>query len=899
MTRYSLFVPGSSTTILLLWCSCWHAVACLAGPPAESAAGSQPAPLTVSEISAIQFGQDEARKWRPYPVTLEPAKWIWLPSERTLPNTFVLFRKEVTLDELPESAVGWITADSRYQLTVNGRRVQWGPAPCDPRQWDVDPVDMTDLLRVGKNVIAVEVLYYGIGEGTWAAGKPGLLLHAVIRTRDNKTTPVLSDSSWQCSVDRAHRPSQPKRWFLRSLQEELDARQHPQGWNMPDFHPDSSWVAAMQLDCPADKPPSCSSYQTTDSIDRVSAENGSLRARQIPLVREEPVPIKSLRDQGRVKWKRDPADWFDFRVPDSFAISREIVATESSAGSWQLPPSSDNEGVFLTFDLHEQIVGFPYFEITAPAGTIVELMTQEAHDPDKTAWMDNHFYSWTRFICRGGRNQFAAFDYDSLRWIQLHIRDAKGPVAIRNVGVLRRQFDWPHKPLVRCSDPALQRLFDASINTLRNSAIETVVDGNGRERQQYSGDGGHQLIAIRQVFGEPRLSRRFLRTFSEGMTTDGYFLDCWPAYDRLARIAQKQVDAAYWGPLLDHGIGFNFDCWKHYLETGDRDALVEPYPRLVRFAQYLRRLRGENGLLPVEHLGIPTVWIDHDAYRQQRHKQCAFNLYAAAMFQQALAPMAEALGEADRAAELRQFGAELLEATRHRFWSDEHQLFVDNLPWLDEEKQIRTSDRALAMSIMFDQCPNGQIAAAVNELVTCPDHMGYSYPCNAPWRFWALAEAGQIDAVLQDLRSRWATMQSVLENNTLQETWVVTPDSRFQWSHCAVAPLFVVAQDIAGIRPTQPGFAHCQIRPQLGDLQQLELDSYTPHGPIHFAASSQEDGRLVRLTIPQGVEAELVVPASQAATIQLPPLTPDTPEGLKRFLLSNNATNEVLLKSKN
>jgi hypothetical protein len=32
------------------------------------------------------------------------------------------------------------------------------------------------------------------------------------------------------------------------------------------------------------------------------------------------------------------------------------------------------------------------------------------------------------------------------------------------------------------------------------------------------------------------------------------------------------------------------------------------------------------------------MWIDHQAYRQQRHKQCAFNLYAAAVLETARQP---------------------------------------------------------------------------------------------------------------------------------------------------------------------------------------------------------------------------------------------------------------------
>jgi len=60
---------------------------------------------------------------------LSPAKWLWYPGDRTLPNTFVLFRRVLKLSEKPRKATGWIIGESRYQLEVNGRRIQWGPAP--------------------------------------------------------------------------------------------------------------------------------------------------------------------------------------------------------------------------------------------------------------------------------------------------------------------------------------------------------------------------------------------------------------------------------------------------------------------------------------------------------------------------------------------------------------------------------------------------------------------------------------------------------------------------------------------------------------------------------------------------------------------------------------------------
>ena len=93
-------------------------------------------------------------------------------------------------------------------------------------------------------------------------------------------------------------------------------------------------------------------------------------------------------------------------------------------------------------------------------------------------------------------------------------------VKIREVGLRRRQFPWPNEPRLRCADADIQRLLDASVNTLHNSAQETLVDGMGRERQQYSGDGGHQLHAVHYAFGENRLPARYVRTFSQGMTKD-------------------------------------------------------------------------------------------------------------------------------------------------------------------------------------------------------------------------------------------------------------------------------------------------------------------------------------------------------------------------------------------
>jgi hypothetical protein len=156
----------------------------------------------------------------------------------------------------------------------------------------------------------------------------------------------------------------------------------------------------------------------------------------------------------------------------------------------------------------------------------------------------------------------------------------------------------------------------------------------------------------------------------------------------------------------------------------------------------------------------------------------------------------------------------------------------------------------------------------VEALASPPPGTVLGYPANAHWRMHALARHGRIDAVLRELRERWAGLPSVLQNNTTPEDWDVRPDSSDQWSHCAVGPLFVFYMDVAGIRPSAPGFERVSVRPQLGDLPSLELVCHTVRGPIQFAAEPQEGGHLLTLELPEAVTGELILP--DGASVALP-----------------------------
>jgi len=537
---------------------------------------------------------------------MSPARWIWYPSTRVHQNTFVLFRRDIEIRDKPLKATGWIVGESRYRLELNGRRAQWGPAPCDPRHTEADPLDLASLLAPGLNSIGVTVCFFGgIGDGTWPTGKPGFLFRLLVEYPDGTMETIVSDDGWRAHLCRAWPPGYHRRNFFRSLQEEFDARVYPHGWTSPGFVPDASWRPAMPLPGDPNRPAVFTEFFESNSWIRATGE-GRLRPRSIPMLREARVPAQAMAESMRIKWHIPAREYFELMTNTVLAaeqhtyyrqartidaagcfevVARDVAQPAGPDGGWV----AELDGVHataLTFVMEEHVVGFPYFSIEAPGGATIELLMQEGHAVGGPALLQTGKNEWARFTCREGLNTFECFEFDTLRWLQLHIHGAKGRVRIVEVGVRRRAYPWPHEAVVRTSEPALQRLFDACLNTLDNSCQETVVDGFGRERQQYCGDCAHQLHGVRMALGGDALSRRFIRTFSQGMTTSGWFLDCWPGNDRLVRAGQRHLNLFHFGTILDHGVQLFLECRHHHMHTGDLDAIKEPYPRLLQFADY-------------------------------------------------------------------------------------------------------------------------------------------------------------------------------------------------------------------------------------------------------------------------------------------------------------------------
>ena len=167
---------------------------------------------------------------------LPQSKWIGSEHCQSTPNTWLCFRKTVHLPSVPGEMIANIAVDSKYWLWINGKMVVFegglkrGPAPGATYY---DQVDIAPYLEKGENTIALLVWHFGKnGFSHVNSGTAALLFCA-----QGANLSIVSDKSWQCSVDRAYQNTEAPfpNYRLSESNIRFDARKELAGWNMPDF----------------------------------------------------------------------------------------------------------------------------------------------------------------------------------------------------------------------------------------------------------------------------------------------------------------------------------------------------------------------------------------------------------------------------------------------------------------------------------------------------------------------------------------------------------------------------------------------------------------------------------------------------------------------------------------
>lgn len=169
-------------------------------------------------------------------ITNAQSKWITSPEEKVNEsNTWIAYRKDISIDRTPSRVIAKIAVDSKYWLWINGEMVIFegglkrGP---NPRDTYYDEVNIAPFLKKGENKIAILLWYFGKeGFSHKSSGKAGLIFDAKLDAQD-----LVSDASWLCKIHPAYGNSgEPlPNYRLPESNIRFDAREDIGNWQTAD-----------------------------------------------------------------------------------------------------------------------------------------------------------------------------------------------------------------------------------------------------------------------------------------------------------------------------------------------------------------------------------------------------------------------------------------------------------------------------------------------------------------------------------------------------------------------------------------------------------------------------------------------------------------------------------------
>jgi alpha-L-rhamnosidase len=783
-------------------------VLCLA-PPASPATSGSGLPISDAILK---------RQWT--------GSWISCPGAPERDPGVFHFRKVIDLPAVSSRYVVHVSADQRFVLYVNGKRVGIGPSRGDVLFWRFETFDLAPFLKPGPNLLSATVWNFGTqAPAAQITDRAGF----VAQGDGAAEQAVNTDGSWQCAPEPGHQP-----WpeGLKPLREEepvyvvvgpgerLDAAQYDWDWAQP---------PAAGANPGRWKPAAVSALATPRTITegpgyQLTPDGRLLVPDELPAMEYRPVPAGAV-------VKNDGASVEGF--PET--------------GPARIPP---NAKATLLLDRKTLVTAYPELSFSGGRGARIRLRYQEALLEPGKPWRKGHRDAFEgkrlvgyedEVLPDGGSGRvFHPLWWRTWRYLRVEVETAGEALTLDHLAAHSTGYPFEERGRFDAGDPTLARLWEVGWRTARSCAHETYVDCPYYEQLQYVGDTRIQALISYAVAGDDRLARQAIDSFERSRRSEGITYSRYPS-------APQQFIPPF--SLLWVGMVHDYWTWRDdpafvRRQLAGTRTVLDWFTERLRTDGLLGRLPWWNFVDWCDEFeaGVPPQ--DADGGSVAVSLQLALALGEAANLE-------AALGEPARAARHRERAEAIVGAVRRLAWDGGRGLVADT------PTKRRFSQQTNILALLAGAVPAGQEKPVLDRLLAMPRPSIKLAPSASPgegrvarasvyFRFYlarALEKAGEGERYLPELEP-WREMLDVGLS-----TFAETPDAGTR-SDChawSAHPNYDLLRTVAGMKPGSPGFKTVRVEPHLGTLPRLEATLPHARGPI--TVSYRRDGPALEATV--------------------------------------------------
>jgi hypothetical protein len=759
----------------------------------------------------------------------------------------------VELSARAKSAVVRVSAEARYTLYVNGKRIHQGPARSYPQVQSYDTLNLAEALVEGKNAVCAIVHQFGVPTfQSVYRGASGFLVDGVIDLGDRQVA-LHTAEEWVCRQAMGWRKNVARLSIQLGFQEHFDADADPADWMLPEYvvNEENGWKKPWVIG-PAGTPPWL-----------------KMEERGTPLLAQHVERFRSIVGQfggENARGYKIAEDVYHLphgepRKKEKSVLENPEAMLRDDAEVTTVPPPADGRFAMVVLDLGQIRTGHFMLDIAEAAGDeIIDILYTE--DVDKTGAPilmgaegigASEEATADRYRCRPGPQKWEPFWYKGLRYATLVFRNLAKPLKIRQVALRQVHADVRDIGSFECSDAKLNAIWNVGRETLRNCLFDAYVDCPWREQAQWWGDARVQFRVNAYTFGDVSLLERGIRQVAQSQTPVGA-LHAHPPADEPRHY------------LPDYMMTWVGTLWDHYFHTGRTDLLSECVPVMHRLMDFLAGHEVKDGLVG----DFEGYWVFLD---WQGLYKANFSGVLNLMYLQALR-WASAIGaiveDEEHSAAYGAKAAALAETVERYFWDAKAKVWRDGFDPAKNAQVDAVSQQMNALAMLLRLKPEAHPMLAKEVLLKGARQRRGKILTASPFFYAyvleALAESNYRAEAVDLIREKWGEM---MDNGatTFWELWEASTASRCHaWS---ASPVYHLSQQVLGVMPVDVGWKQVRIAPLPAGLEYARGTVPSPLGTIRVEwEKAGEDQLAVRVDLPPGMEAEFVGPLGETRSLE-------------------------------